>query len=161
MIVGWLGCILNYWLSVALLVILMLLAFLLPGEAIGAARRMMRTALPGNVVPRTEEMPQAPRHLKGPPVRWLREHLNIWAVCAKTFHFCAFALLSFLIFRGLDLSSGLSDRGVVLCSLGVPIVFGVLTVTVQTCGDLRAIRPLTEGQPSTEFALQADSSPQT
>ena len=34
-------------------------------------------------------------------------------------------------------------------------------VTVQTCGDLRAIRPLTEGQPSTEFALQADSSPQT
>ena len=36
-----------------------------------------------------------------------------------------------------------------------------LPVTVQTCGDLRAIRPLTEGQPSTEFALQADSSPQT
>ena len=36
-----------------------------------------------------------------------------------------------------------------------------LIVTVQTCGDLRAIRPLTEGQPSTEFALQADSSPQT
>ena len=36
-----------------------------------------------------------------------------------------------------------------------------LVVTVQTCGDLRAIRPLTEGQPSTEFALQADSSPQT
>ena len=36
-----------------------------------------------------------------------------------------------------------------------------LDVTVQTCGDLRAIRPLTEGQPSTEFALQADSSPQT
>ena len=35
------------------------------------------------------------------------------------------------------------------------------TVTVQTCGDLRAIKPLTEGQPSTEFALQADSSPQT
>ena len=26
-------------------------------------------------------------------------------------------------------------------------------VTVQTCGDLRAIRPLTEGRPSTEFAL--------
>ena len=36
-----------------------------------------------------------------------------------------------------------------------------IPVTVQTCGDLRAIRPLTEGQPSTEFALQADSSPQT
>ena len=36
-----------------------------------------------------------------------------------------------------------------------------LMVTVQTCGDLRTIRPLTEGQPSTEFALQADSSPQT
>ena len=34
-----------------------------------------------------------------------------------------------------------------------------LLVTVQTCGDLRAIRPLTEGQPSTEFALQADSVP--
>ena len=38
---------------------------------------------------------------------------------------------------------------------------GEKTVTVQTCGDLRAIRPRTEGQPSTEFALQADSSPQT
>ena len=37
----------------------------------------------------------------------------------------------------------------------------IVVVTVQTCGDLRAIRPLTEGQPSTEFALQADSSPQT
>jgi hypothetical protein len=32
-------------------------------------------------------------------------------------------------------------------------------VTVETCGDLRAIRPLTEGQPSTEFALQADPVP--
>ena len=29
-----------------------------------------------------------------------------------------------------------------------------LTVTVQTCGDLRDIRPLVEGQPSTEFPLQ-------
>ena len=36
-----------------------------------------------------------------------------------------------------------------------------IPVTVQSRGDLRAIRPLTEGQPSTEFALQADSSPQT
>ena len=34
-------------------------------------------------------------------------------------------------------------------------------VTVQTCGDLRAIRPLTEGQPSTEFTLQADLSPKS
>ena len=32
-------------------------------------------------------------------------------------------------------------------------------VTVQTCGGLRAIQPFTEGQPSTEFALQADSVP--
>ena len=29
-----------------------------------------------------------------------------------------------------------------------------LTVTVQTCGDLRDIRPLVEGQPSTAFPLQ-------
>ena len=29
-----------------------------------------------------------------------------------------------------------------------------LTVTVQTCGDLQDIRPLVEGQPSTEFPLQ-------
>ena len=42
-----------------------------------------------------------------------------------------------------------------------PILDERMYVTVQTCGDLRAIRPLTEGQPSTEFALQADSSPQT
>ena len=35
----------------------------------------------------------------------------------------------------------------------------LLVVTVQTCGDLRAIRLLTEGQPSTEFALEADSVP--
>ena len=35
-----------------------------------------------------------------------------------------------------------------------------IIVTVQTCGDLRAIRPmLVEGQPSTEFALQADPVP--
>ena len=27
-------------------------------------------------------------------------------------------------------------------------------VTVQTCGDLQDIRPLVEGQPSTEFPLQ-------
>ena len=32
-------------------------------------------------------------------------------------------------------------------------------VTVQTRGGLRAIPPFTEGQPSTEFALQADSVP--
>ena len=36
---------------------------------------------------------------------------------------------------------------------------GVIFVTVQTCGDLRAFRPLAEGQPSTEFALQADPVP--
>ena len=47
------------------------------------------------------------------------------------------------------------------CSCGPGRSAAAMPVTVQTCGDLRAIRPLTEGQPSTEFALQADSSPQT
>ena len=32
-------------------------------------------------------------------------------------------------------------------------------VTVQTCGDLGTIRPLVEGQPSTEFPLQTVSVP--
>ena len=127
MIVGWLESILDYWLSAALLVILMLLAFLLPGEAIEAAKKMMRTAWPCDVVPRIREMLKNLWHDKGQLVRSSRGRLNIWAVCVKTFHFCAFALLSFLIFRGLDLSSGLSDRRVVLYSLGASITLGVAT----------------------------------
>ncbi len=35
----------------------------------------------------------------------------------------------------------------------------MIDVTVQTCGDLRAIRPLAERQSSTEFALQVDPVP--
>ena len=31
---------------------------------------------------------------------------------------------------------------------------GPFCVTVQTCGDLPTIRPIVEGQPSTEFPLQ-------
>ena len=34
-----------------------------------------------------------------------------------------------------------------------------VSVTVQTCGDLGTIRPLVEGQPSTEFPLQTVSVP--
>ena len=36
---------------------------------------------------------------------------------------------------------------------------GSIDVTVQTCGDLGTIRPLVEGQPSTEFPLQTVSVP--
>ena len=36
---------------------------------------------------------------------------------------------------------------------------GLEKVTVQTCGDLGTIRPLVEGQPSTEFPLQTVSVP--
>ena len=55
---------------------------------------------------------------------------------------------------------GAAKHGICFASRLVPSNVNCY-VTVQTCGDLRAIRPLTEGQPSTEFALQADSSPQT
>ena len=37
---------------------------------------------------------------------------------------------------------------------GVNCNNSVMEVTVQTCGDLRVIRPLAERQSSTEFALQ-------
>ena len=37
----------------------------------------------------------------------------------------------------------------------------IISVTVQTRGDLRTIRPLVEGQPSTEFPLRTFPSPQT
>ena len=40
-----------------------------------------------------------------------------------------------------------------------PTGFGLSAVTVQICGDLGTIRPLVEGQPSTEFPLQTVSVP--
>ena len=40
-----------------------------------------------------------------------------------------------------------------------PLVLIIGLVTVQTCGDLGTIRPLVEGQPSTEFPLQTVSVP--
>ena len=39
------------------------------------------------------------------------------------------------------------------------IFVAVILVTVQICGDLGTIRPLVEGQPSTEFPLQTVSVP--
>ena len=42
---------------------------------------------------------------------------------------------------------------------GDPVCAMASDVTVQTCGDLGTIRPLVEGQPSTEFPLQTVSVP--